>query len=224
MTAGATGASFPGWDKKTAAIVNWVSWAARAEGDFRYTNRERGNAQPNEPYFELHMRRLLAVGVPEVLNVDLESDQSSSCYELPPLFPGEPRAEVVVTQKELEIDLHVFSFDQDANQSAWAVLDAARDRMWFPTGKERYLGPAGIAVIELFQVLHMPSPIVATDNRFFSEAVLEMKLSTAVARTDESAVGTWIENCLMTGRLSNIAALNLDDEPMGKDHPPPFTP
>ncbi len=225
------GSLFPPWDQKVKAIQEWVSWATRAKGDWFYTNEARGTPQPNEPYFRLIMRRLLETGVPETLNVDLENLPEDPGMPLPDVTAENPRAEVTIAYRTMQIDLRIYSYDQDANQAAWAVADFARTRMRMPTPRERFLADYNVGLIDLFQVIHMPHRARAfegnrdkpteTDDRFYSEALIEMRMSTVVAESDASAVGTFIERTRVSGTLEHCTgdlldpSLQIDDELMG---------
>lgn len=220
----AAGNAYPSWGQKTDAILDWVAWATSAKGSWFYTKQSRGTAQPNKPYFELFVRNIIEVGVPEVLQIDLENppDQDTNgAVPLPTATADDPRAEVVVSQREIQIDLHVHSFDQDTNQTAWVVADTARTRMRMPAPQERFIRGKGLGLIELFQVVNMPTPVETTDDRFFSEAVLEMRLATSVAASDESAVGTFIERTRITSNLIGVdgqplnSAIQINNELMG---------
>lgn len=227
----AGGASFPDWDAKVEAIKKWVCWATRANGDWYYRDTYQGTPQPNEPYFQLLLRRLVELGVPEVQQIDLENPPANPCVPLPNATQAEPRAEMVVSNRLLHIDLRVHSYDQNANQAAWAVADATRSRMRMRTPRDRFLSPCQISLVETFQVIHMPNRARAeegdrdkptpTDDHFYSEALLELKLATVVAETDNSAVGTWIERTEVSSNLLHgpgnplAPVLQLDDVPMG---------
>ena len=73
----------------------------------------------------------------------------------------------------------------------------------------------------MFEVVPLPSPQTVVQDRWQSEAVLEMDLTTSIIESDGAAIGTWIESVAVSsntlknsGGVPLAAGIQLTDEVM----------
>lgn len=196
----------PDWATKMATLTRGLEWASGVQGVWKFQADAFQAPQNNDPWFELRMRRVFAIGKAEGLDVD-NIDPATGAIDV-----TNPRKEVAVTQVEFRCEMRVLGRDQDHDTVAWVIADTARTRMGLPYFRDGYLNKtpdpndpaavpsANMSVIELFDVVPMPGPEVVAD-RWQSEAILELRLATTTVQDDPAAVGTWIEKVEISSNL-----------------------
>jgi hypothetical protein len=198
-----SGEIYPTWLQKCDAIRDACAWATGVCGDWAYKKEAFELPEDNEPWFELRMGRMRELGVDDICYTD---------NGVPAGDPGGefPRQDTIVGQRQFFVEMRTFNRDQEQDVVAWLVADRARTRLRLPYAKERFLTPVNVALAELFEVVPMPTPRAPVEQRWRSEAVLEMDLTTVVAETDGAAIGTWIESVEISSDLKNCAGVSLD--------------
>lgn len=206
--------TFPTWQQKVDAIKAACEWATGVCGDWKYKARAFELPENNEAWFELSMGRIRSLGIDDICridNIDPATGQPDVEY---------PRKDVVVGQRQFFVELRTFNRDQEQDVVAWVVADRARTRLRLPYARDEFFRAAKIGLAELFEVVPMPSPQNVVQERWQSEAVLEMDLTTSIVESDGAAIGTWIESLEISSNLRNTggdplaATLQLDNEVM----------
>jgi hypothetical protein len=191
------------WQHKLDSLTRGLEWASGVCGAWAFQADAFQAPDHNDPWFELRMGRITRLGQDEVCSVD-NIDPSTGLPDV-----TNPRAEIAVGQREFIAQLRVYGRDQEHDTVAWAIAEKCRTRMhldYFNTtflripfidGAANAMDPQ-LAIVDLFDVVAMPKPEQVISNRWQSEAVLEMRMSTKVAETDGAAIGTWIEKVQLT--------------------------
>jgi len=197
----------PNWQTKLKTLTRGLEWASGVCGVWKFQADAFQAPESNDPWFELRMARVFSIGSDEVLQCD-NIDPETSAIDV-----VDPRKEVVVGQREFRCEFRAFGRDQDHDVVAWVIAERTRTRMGLPYFRDEFLNktprsddPAAVpsadmAIVELFDVFPMPPTNQVIMDRWQSEAVLEMRLSTTVAEDDPAAVGTWIEQVEISSNL-----------------------
>jgi hypothetical protein len=196
----------PTWQDKLATLTRGLEWASGVSGVWKFQDDAFQAPRNNKPWFELRMRRVFALAPDEVRDCD-NIDPTTGDPDV-----TNPRKEVVIGQREFRCEMRVFGRDQDHDVVAWVVAERTRTRMRLPFFTNEYLNKppdpdadnvpsANMALIELFDVIAMPPPDKVVQDRWESEAVLEMRLATSVAEDDAASTGTYIEKVLISSDL-----------------------
>ena len=206
----------PTWSDKLDTLTRGLEWATEVQGAWKYQHGAFQVPQNNDPWFELRMMRVFSVGNAEVANcpnIDLNTGDPDATN---------PRKEVAISQKEFRCDVRVFGRDQSHDVVAWVVADKARTRMRLPYFTGEFLNnqadttgapSMNMAIVELFDIVPMPPPTQAVQNRWQSEAMLEMRMSTSTAEDDPAAVGSIIEAVEISSDLQPLdSSLQWDNE------------
>ena len=192
-----SGQAFPTWAQKTQAIRDAVAWAAGGIcGEWKFKRGAFSLPDDNDAWFDLRMGRMLELGTDETRYED-NVDPATGAPDI-----ESPRKDVACGVRQFLVELRFYNRDQEHDAVAWLVAERARTRLRMPYVRERWLNPAGVALVELLQVIPMPSPEQAVGMRWQSEAVLEADFSTVFIETDGAAIGTWIERVEGTGKFN----------------------
>lgn len=210
----------PSWGDKLDTLTRGLEWASGVQGVWKYQHDAFQAPNSNDPWFELRMMRVFAIGNAEIVhedNIDPLTDD---------LDDENPRKDIAVSQKEFRCDMRVFGRDQSHDVVAWAIADSTRTRMRFPYFTDEFLNQQGgqapsanIAIVELFDIVPMPPTPKVVQDRWQSEAMFEMRLSTTAAEDDPAAVGSIIQAVELTSNLLQPdgttpldPSIQLDDE------------
>ncbi len=197
----------PTWSDKLDILTRGLEWATGVSGVWKFQHEAFQAPQANDPWFELRMMRVFAIGNAEVVNAE-NIDPNTGLPDV-----TNPRKEIAVSQKEIRCDMRVFGRDQQHDVVAWVIADQARTRMRMPYFTDEFLNrqttledtddvpSANLAIVELFDIVPMPPPQEVISNRWQSEAMFEMRLSTSTAEDDPAAVGAIIEAVEITSNL-----------------------
>lgn len=206
--------AFPTWQQKVDAIKAACEWATGVRGDWKYKAEAFSLPENNDAWFELSMGRIRTLGIDDICSIDNGV----------PVGGGAgaefPRSDLVVGQRQFFVELRTFNRDQEQDVVAWIIADRARAKLSLPYVREEFFTPAQIGIAELFEVVPMPSPQQVVQERWQSEAVLEMDLTTSIVESDGAAIGTFIESIEVSSNLINsggdplAAILQLDNEVM----------
>lgn len=195
---------FPTWQAKTEAIRQACEWATGVCGDWKYKKEAFSLPDNNTAWFELKMGRMRELGVDEIRS----SDNIDPNTGLPNV--ENPRLETVCGQRQFFVELRTFNRDQEHDAVAWLVAERARARLRFPYVRDRWFRAHAISIVELFEVVPMPDPKKVEQQRWLSEAILEVDLATVIVETDGAAIGTWIETVEISSKLHNPGGVLLD--------------
>lgn len=196
--------AFPTWLQKVEAIRQACEWATGVCGDWKYKQRAFELPEDNDAWFELSMGRIRSLGIDDLCWVD-NIDPNTGDPNV-----DSPAKQVMVGQRQFFVELRTFNRDQEADVVAWAVAERARTRLRLPYARDAFLSAAQIGLAELFEVVPMPSPQQVVGDRWQSEAILEMDLTTSIIESDGAAIGTWIESVAITSKLRNPGGVLLD--------------
>lgn len=192
----------PTWKDKLDILTLGLEWATGVSGVWKYQHQAFEAPRSNDPWFELRMMRVFDIGNAETAN----AENIDPVTGLPDAT--DPRKEIAVSQKEFRCDMRIFGRDQQHDVVAWVIADTARTRMRMPYFTGEFLNKQGaeapsanMAIVELFDVVPMPALEQVVDNRWQSEAMLEMRMSTSAAEDDPAAVGSIIEAVELTSNL-----------------------
>lgn len=192
----------PTWSDKLDVLTRGLEWATGVCGVWKFQHDAFQAPRNNDPWFELRMMRVFAIGNAETVNCE-NTDPNTGKPDA-----TNPRKEVAIEQKEFRCEMRVFGRDQEHDVVAWVVADRARTRMRLPYFTDEFLNnvtgeapSANIAIVELFDIVPMPAPVQEIANRWQSEAMLEMRLSTTMAQDDPAAVGSNIEAVELSSNL-----------------------
>lgn len=195
----------PTWQDKLDTLTRGLEWASGVSGVWKFQDDAFQAPQNNKPWFELRMRRIFSLAPDEVRDCD-NIDPATGNPDV-----TNPRKEVVIGQREFRCEMRVFGRDQDHDAVAWVIAERTRTRMRLPFFTNEYLNKppedpdnvpsANISLIELFDVVAMPAPVKDVQHRVQSEAILEMRLATAVAEDDAASTGTYIEKVEISSDL-----------------------
>ena len=201
----------PTWTDKLRSLRLGMEWASGLCATWKFQNDAFQAPENNDPWLELRMLRVFELGPADVL----QCDNIDPVTGLPDA--DNPRAELAVTTSEFICEGRFFGRDQEHDVVAWVVGDEARRRMRLPYFRQTFLDPPAtvaapspnMALIELFDIVPMPRFENRSSNahgqkvqqRWQSEAVLEMRLSTTFADDDAASVGTWIEQVEISSDL-----------------------
>ncbi len=198
----------PTWKTKLDTLTRGLEWASGVCGVWKFQDDAFQAPESNDPWFELRMQRIFAVGGADEV---LQCDNIDPATGLPDAT--NPRKEVVVGQREFRAEFRAFGRDQDHDVVAWVIAERTRTRMGLGYFRDEFLNKqpqvddpaavpsANMALVELFDVFPMPPTNQVIMDRWQSEAVLEMRLSTTTAEDDAAAVGTWIEKVEISSNL-----------------------
>ena len=197
----------PDWKTKLDTLTRGLEWASGVCGVWKFQDEAFQAPESNDPWFELRMARVFSIG----------PDETAQCDNIDPVtkLPDKknPRKEVVIGQREFRCELRAFGRDQDHDVVAWVIAERTRTRMGLSYFCDVFLNKtpypndpaavpsANMAIVELFDVFPMPPTNQVIMDRWQSEAVLEMRLSTTVAEDDPAAVGTWIEKVEISSNI-----------------------
>jgi hypothetical protein len=190
------------------AVKKAIAWAADIHAVWRDQDDGGVVRKANKPWVELRPRTFREVGIPDKRQEDLETPENEGTLE-------NPRQEVQVFWKEIDFEARFRSRSQKHKMTGWYAAVRAQSKLRSTYVKDTFLKPFDLGLATVGDVLNMPEVKLVAD-RTEDLAVLEFTLNATLCEVDESALGTWIDRCLVTSNLIPLDdSLQLNDEVMG---------
>jgi hypothetical protein len=174
-----------------------LEWASKTDIFWSGRSDEGRHRKADHVWGELHIFRIVPVGVDEVRRVEVGSPTVTGLQDC------------LAGNRTVDFQLDMMSRSQKHANAAWYAATLAQTRIRAPFVRSKYGTPGEFALATVGPVIDN------TDGRPFEGrqedlAVLELSINVAMNETDEAMVGSWIETIEASTGFKKSGGTDLD--------------